>query len=60
MINIGSMDEEDALALFEKKLEKQDDNKYIIELTAVLEYMPLTIVQAATYISQRASRYSIR
>lgn len=54
------MDEEDALALFEKKLEKQDDNKYIIELTAVLEYMPLTIVQAATYISQRASRYSIR
>lgn len=44
VINIESIDEEDALALFKKKLGKQDDNKYIIELAAVLEYIPLAIV----------------
>ena len=60
VINIGSMGEEDALALFEKKLGKQGDDKYITELAAVLEYMPLAIVQAAAYISQRAPRYSVR
>jgi hypothetical protein len=60
IIDIKPMDKAHALALFEKKLGKPDDNKDTAELAAALEYMPLAIVQAAAYISQRAPRYSVR
>jgi len=49
-----------ALALFEKKLGplgQGDDTK---DLAAALEFMPLAIVQAAAYISQRAPPCSVR
>ena len=60
IIAVEPMDEAHALALFEKKLGKQGDGKDLTELAAALEFMPLAIVQAAAYISQRAPRCSIR
>ena len=45
-----------ALLLFEKKLGPLDQGDDTAELAAALEYMPLAIVQAAAYISQRAPR----
>jgi hypothetical protein len=59
VVSVEPMDETQALALFGKKLEAQGDNSNVAELAAVLEYMPLAIVQAAAYISQRAPLYSV-
>jgi tetratricopeptide (TPR) repeat protein len=59
IVEVELMDEPSALALLKKKLGTQADNSKTAELAAVLEYMPLAIVQAAAYISQRASRYSV-
>jgi tetratricopeptide (TPR) repeat protein len=54
------MDEAHALMLFKEKLGMQGDSKNIAELVAALEFMPLAIVQAAAYISQRAPRCSVQ
>ena len=56
IIAVEPMDEAHALELFEKKLGKQGESQEVAELAAALEYMPLAIVQAAAYISQRAPR----
>ncbi len=45
-----------ALSLFEKKLGPLGQSDNTAELAAALEFMPLAIVQAAAYISQRAPR----
>jgi hypothetical protein len=58
IIPVEPMDKGHALALFEKNLGYQGDSKDIVELVAELEFMPLAIVQAAAYISQRAPRCS--
>lgn len=60
IITIEPMDEAHALALFEKKLGQQGDSSDVAKLAAALEFMPLAIVQAAAYISQRAPRCSVR
>ena len=60
IITVKPMDRADGLALFERKLGWHDDGEDVIELAAALEFMPLAIVQAAVYISQRAPRYSVR
>jgi hypothetical protein len=60
VIAVDPMDKTHALALFEKKLGVQEDNKDIAELATVLEFMPLAIFQAATYIAERAPRCSVR
>ncbi|KAF2790576.1 hypothetical protein K505DRAFT_250898, partial [Melanomma pulvis-pyrius CBS 109.77] len=60
MIAVQPMDEEQAQALFKKKLGVQGDDSDIAELAAALEYMPLAIVQAAAYISERAPRCSVK
>ncbi|KAF1969172.1 TPR-like protein [Bimuria novae-zelandiae CBS 107.79] len=60
IVAVEPMDEAHALALFEKKLGVQGDSSDVAELAAALEYMPLAIVQAAAYISQRAPRCSVR
>ncbi|KAH8589491.1 hypothetical protein B0O99DRAFT_692387 [Bisporella sp. PMI_857] len=60
IIAIEPMSKPDALTLLEKKLEWHDDGDNAIKLAAALEFMPLAIVQAAAYISQRAPRYSVR
>ena len=49
-----------ALSLFEKKLRPLNQGDDTMELAAALEYMPLAIVQAAAYISQRAPRCSVQ
>lgn len=54
------MDRADGLALFERKLGWHDDSEDVVELAAALEFMPLAIVQATTYVSQRVPRYSVR
>jgi hypothetical protein len=59
IVRVEPMDEEEGLALFEKKLRPQDNNSDVAELAAALEYMPLAIVQAAAYIFQRAPRCSV-
>jgi hypothetical protein len=56
----NDMDEADALTLFEKKLGVQEDSNVMVELAAALEFIPLAIVQAAAYISERAPRCSIQ
>lgn len=59
IVEVEPMDEQSALALLYKKLGTQADDSRIAELAAALEYMPLAIVQAAAYILQRSSRYSV-
>ena len=63
IIAVNSMDQVNAVALFGMKLRaqcsSQDGRSDVAELAAVLEYMPLAIVQAAAYISQRSPRYSV-
>jgi len=60
IIAVEPMNEAHALALFERKLGKQGDSTDVAKLAAALEFMPLAIVQAAAYISQRAPRCSVR
>ena len=60
IIAVEPMDEAHALELFEKKMGKQDDSKDVVDLATALEFMPLAIVQAAAYISQRAPRCSVQ
>lgn len=58
---IEPMNDSDALALLGKKLEGNiDDTGDALELIEALEYMPLAIIQAAAYIRQRESNFSIR
>jgi hypothetical protein len=61
IIKIEPMSKGDALALFERKLEGHvGASGDVAELAAELEFMPLAIVQAAAYISQRAPHCSVR
>ncbi|PMD66895.1 uncharacterized protein K444DRAFT_639073 [Hyaloscypha bicolor E] len=60
IIIVELMNRADGLALFEKKLGWYDNGEDVNELAAVLEYMPLAIVQATAYISQRVPCYSVR
>ena len=59
IITVKPMDKVHALALFEKKLGRQSEKKDANKLIAALEFMPLAIVQAASYINQRAPRCSV-
>ena len=60
IVIVEPMDEMYAVALLNKKLGIQSDQRDIVELAEALEYMPLAIVQAAAYISQRAPRYTVQ
>jgi tetratricopeptide (TPR) repeat protein len=60
VIAVEPMDKIHARTLFEKKLGMPENQEDIMELTAALEFMPLTIVQAAAYIKQRAPRSSVK
>ena len=60
IVAVHPMASSHALALFEKKLGPLGQGDDTAELAAALEYMPLTIVQAAAYISQRAPRCSVQ
>jgi len=54
------MAESQALTLFEKKLGAMGEGNHVIELAAALEFIPLAIAQATTYISQKISRCSVQ
>ena len=60
IITVEAMGASSAKALFEKKLGALSDSDDIIELATLLDFMPLAVVQAATYISQRTPRCSVR
>ncbi|KAH9211702.1 hypothetical protein DL95DRAFT_510730 [Leptodontidium sp. 2 PMI_412] len=64
IITIEPINNKDALTLFENKLGGVDDGSNDADVAAkllvTLEFMPLAIVQAATYILRRKSRYSVR
>ena len=62
LIPVDSMDAPNAVEFLDKKLEPiaQRNDKDLGELAAALEFMPLAIVQAASYTSQRSPRYSAR
>jgi hypothetical protein len=50
----------DARELLQKRLDGSTSEQDLQELASILEYMPLAIVQAATYIQQKGARYSVR
>lgn len=60
IIPIGTMNNTDALLLFQKKLDESEARQDLEELASLLEYMPLAIIQAAAYIQRKGERYSIR
>ncbi|KAF2742021.1 hypothetical protein M011DRAFT_522455 [Sporormia fimetaria CBS 119925] len=60
IITVEPMSEADAAALLEKKLEGIGESNGISELAAALEFMPLAMVQATSYIVHRAPRCSVR
>ena len=60
VIDIHPMDNDQAVALLERKLGHQYDRKDNAELVTILESMPLAIAQAAAYIKQRAPRCSVQ
>jgi hypothetical protein len=59
IIPIESMGESEAVALFEKWLENEDQED-LTALAKELEYVPLAIAQAAAYIHQRSPRISAK
>lgn len=60
IVPVFPMNSVDALALCEKKLGKENLTEDIDELVVALDFMPLAIVQATAYISQRAPHFSVR
>ncbi|MCJ1251979.1 hypothetical protein MMC30_009217 [Trapelia coarctata] len=60
IIVVEPMKPADALTLLQKKLGNQDNSNEVSKLAALLEFMPLAIVQAAAYISQQRPRYSVQ
>jgi hypothetical protein len=60
IVAVPPMDQPHALALLEKKLKTQRSSDSVRELAAALEFMPLAMVQAAAYITQRARCCSVR
>ncbi|CAG8063444.1 unnamed protein product [Penicillium nalgiovense] len=59
LIEVKPMERPEALELFEKKLEQQRESQESRHLVEELEFMPLAIVQAASYIRNRAPRCSV-
>jgi tetratricopeptide (TPR) repeat protein len=59
IIKIMPMEEDHALALLRKKLPGNLDQSDAAELIQALDYFPLAITQAASYISQRAPRITV-
>jgi hypothetical protein len=60
IIDVNPMSSEQALALLKTKMVERQDENDVIKLAAVLENMPLAIVQAAAFISQKAPLYTAK
>jgi hypothetical protein len=59
VIEVQPMSKADALDLLQRKLSTIPEHRDMAQLVQVLEFMPLTIVQAARYITHNPSRYSV-
>lgn len=61
IVDVPPLDPEHSCALLEKKLSDESlcNHKELCELSEKLDHMPLALVQAASYISQRAPRCSV-
>ncbi|KAJ5472357.1 hypothetical protein N7530_006358 [Penicillium desertorum] len=60
IIEIGQMGLAESVELLTNKLRSADNNEILItELASALDFIPLAMVQAATYIYERAPRYSV-
>ncbi|KAJ5757135.1 uncharacterized protein N7511_007317 [Penicillium nucicola] len=59
LIEIEPMKRFEALRLLQKKLELREESEASVKLVEQLEFMPLAIVQAASYIKHRAPRCSV-
>ncbi|KAK8120244.1 hypothetical protein PG999_004364 [Apiospora kogelbergensis] len=60
IIQVGPMNETEAIKLIEKKLGPEQDRKNTRALATALDRMPLAIVQATAYISKRGPLCSVR
>ncbi|KAJ6004729.1 hypothetical protein N7540_013098 [Penicillium herquei] len=58
LIEVKPMEESEALELLQKKLDQPGESQEGPQLVNALELMPLAVVQAASYIRNRAPRYS--
>ncbi|KAJ5917547.1 hypothetical protein N7466_011101 [Penicillium verhagenii] len=59
LVEVKAMDSSEALELLQRKLQQAGDGEESQKLVHTLEFMPLAIVQAASYIQNRTPRYSI-
>ncbi|KAJ6013114.1 hypothetical protein N7522_003469 [Penicillium canescens] len=59
LIEVKPMERSEALELLKRKLEQPKESQESEQLVNALEFMPLAIVQAASYIRNRAPRYSV-
>ncbi|KAJ5857210.1 Tetratricopeptide-like helical [Penicillium solitum] len=61
LVEVNPMEKPEALELLQRKLGKsqQNESQQSEQLVEVLEFMPLAIVQAASYIRNRAPRCSV-
>ncbi len=57
---VPELGEEAALELFQTKLEKRCEKEVAQEVVRLLDFMPLSISQAAAYINNRADQISVR
>ncbi|KAJ0417074.1 P-loop containing nucleoside triphosphate hydrolase protein [Aspergillus carlsbadensis] len=59
LIQVNPMKRSKALELLQKTLDHAGESQESQQLVEELEYMPLAIVQAASYIRERGNRYSV-
>ncbi|KAJ5242016.1 uncharacterized protein N7469_000343 [Penicillium citrinum] len=59
LIEVKPMEGSEALELLQRKLEQPCDSQESQQLVTALEFMPLAIVQASSYIQNQAPRYSV-
>ncbi|KAK9846161.1 hypothetical protein MYU51_002992, partial [Penicillium brevicompactum] len=59
LIEVKPMERSEALELLQRKLEQQGEIQESLHLVEELEFIPLAIVQAASYIRNRAPRCSV-
>ncbi|KAJ5367172.1 hypothetical protein N7541_001113 [Penicillium brevicompactum] len=59
LLEVKSMERFEALELLQRKLENSEERQASQTLVNALEFMPLAIVQAASYVRSRAPRYSV-
>ncbi|KAJ5125244.1 hypothetical protein N7526_007421 [Penicillium atrosanguineum] len=59
LIEVQPMESSEALELLQRKFQEAGESQESQQLVESLEFMPLAIVQAASYIQNRAPRYSV-